>query len=520
MSALADLGAFGRYAFGLPRWLRAELGPEQAREHLRRRLEARAPSFLGLIERAVYGQDTSVYRRLLEHAGLERGDVAALVREHGIEGALERLHAAGVYVTVDEFKGRRPIERGNLVLPTRAADFDNPLSKLVYASRTGGSRGTPRRVGFDFGHMTSQAIYRSLFVQAFGLAARPGGIWRAAPPGSAALGAILGAAKIGTPVERWFSPSRVSDHARELLLTAYSVAGGRFAGTRVPWPEYVPVDSAATVARWLAEKKRAGTPAFMSTTSSSGVRACLAAREGGLDISGTFFRFGGEPYTRGRADVITEAGCKAVSNYSMTEIGRVGTACASPAALDDLHLTIDQLGVIQRERTFDGAAVSVLTFSTLRPTAPKLMLNVESDDYGVLERRSCGCPLGELGLDLHVQGVRSHEKLTSEGMTFLGSDLIQLVDEILPARFGGHPTDYQLVEEEVSGLPEVRIVVSPRVGVLDEDAVVAAVISKLAEGPRYRKMMAGVWEAGEMLRVVRREPYTTGAAKILPLHVL
>ena len=82
------------------------------------------------------------------------------------------------------------------------------------------------------------------------------------------------------------------------------------------------------------------------------------------------------------------------------------------------------------------------------------MLNVESDDYGVLERRHCGCPLDAAGLDLHMHTIRSWEKLTSEGMTLGGADLIRLVEEILPARFGGAPTDWQLVEEEEEGLPE------------------------------------------------------------------
>ncbi len=34
------------------------------------------------------------------------------------------------------------------------------------------------------------------------------------------------------------------------------------------------------------------------------------------------------------------------------------------------------------------------------------------------------------------------------------------------------------------------------------------------------KMMADIWQEGRILRVVRREPHATGAAKILPLHIL
>ena len=33
-------------------------------------------------------------------------------------------------------------------------------------------------------------------------------------------------------------------------------------------------------------------------------------------------------------------------------------------------------------------------------------------------------------------------------MTFLDSDVIRVLEEVLPARFGGGPTDFQLVEQE------------------------------------------------------------------------
>jgi hypothetical protein len=520
MTLSADLAAFARYTVGLPRFLAHTVGPDEVRRRLRWRLEAREENLIALLERAVYARPSSPYRALLEHAGAELGDVADLVREEGVEGALERLHGIGVYVSLEEFRGRRPIKRGRLELATRPEDFDNPLVSRVSTTRTGGSRSPGRRVGIDFAHRELGVEHYSLVLQTFDLAQRPAGIWRAAPPGAAGLAAVIGAAKAGAPMQRWFSPSRLSDRPRELLLTAYSVFGGRLARRRLPWPAHVPVDRAETVARWLAKQKSNGAPALLSTTSSSGVRACLAAREHGLDISDTFFRFGGEPYTAGKARVVEEAGCRAVSNYSMTEVGRIGNACAAPTALDDLHLLIDHLGVIRRERTLAGRSIGVLTFTSLLPSAPKLMLNVESDDYGVVERRSCGCLLGGLGLDLHVHGVRSYEKLTSEGMTFVGSDLIELVDELLPRRFGGDATDYQLVEEEVDGLPEVRIVVSPRVGEIAEGEVVTLVLEKLGEGSGYKRMMADVWRTGGMLRVVRHEPYTTGSAKILPLHVV
>jgi hypothetical protein len=252
------------------------------------------------------------------------------------------------------------------------------------------------------------------------------------------------------------------------------------------------------------------------------VRVCIAAQERKLDIAGTFFRFNSEPYTPAKARVVEATGSRAAAQYSLAEIGNIGMACGNPAALDDVHLLVDKLVVIQRKKQVPGSTLKVdaLLYTTLLPSCPKLMLNVESDDYGRVTKRKCGCLFGEMGFEQHIDTIRSYDKLTSEGMTFLGSELISLVEEVLPSRFGGNPTDYQLVEEEEGGLPKVSITISPRVGDVDEQQVILAVLGRIGSYPGCKSMMADVWRDGKTLRVVRREPFVTGAAKVLPLHVL
>jgi hypothetical protein len=305
------------------------------------------------------------------------------------------------------------------------------------------------------------------------------------------------------------------------FFTYYTVLASRFLRRPIPAPEYAPLEDAAEAARWLAGKTSAGTPAFFDTQASSAVKVCIAAAEEGLDISGTCFCIGGEPYTKGKADVITGAGCRAIPRYSMAELGNIGMGCAAPGELDDVHLLTDKIAVIQRRKQVGGGELDVgaLVYTTILPSSPKLMLNVESDDYGVLEDRSCGCAVGEAGFTKHLSGIRSYEKLTSGGVTFLGTELLRLVEEVLPGRFGGYPTDYQLAEEEEGGLPRVNIVISPRVGDVDEDTVLNTVYRALLPYPGG-DVMSERWQQGGMLRVVRREPYTTASAKILPLHIL
>ena len=52
-----------------------------------------------------------------------------------------------------------------------------------------------------------------------------------------------------------------------------------------------------------------------------------------------------------------------------------------------------------------------MLFTSLSPHAGKVLLNADLGDAGVLERRTCSCALGQLGLDLLVRHVRSTAKL-------------------------------------------------------------------------------------------------------------
>ena len=65
------------------------------------------------------------------------------------------------------------------------------------------------------------------------------------------------------------------------------------------------------------------------------------------------------------------------------------------------------------------------------------------------------------------------------------------------ARFGGGPTDYQLVEEETAeGLPRVRILVHPAVGALDVAAVAATFLDALARGSPTERVMVEAMATG------------------------
>jgi hypothetical protein len=509
----------------LRRFLRYPLTPEQGRAAVRRRLRQRERSFLLLMAHTVYRNPRSPYRALLQHIGIGLGDLTRWVTRDGLEATLEHLCEAGVYVTPEEFKGRRPIRRAGLDLPIDPRDFDNPLVATHFEGRTGGSRGPAFAVPVDFRRFTHEAATTLIaFLDGFGLRERPVAAWRAVPPVTSAIKMLLSYAKIGLTVERWFAQNKLPetpDTAASIQFTRNLLDGARSLGWPLPEPEYVHQDDAVTIARWLADCRASGRVAQLDTNTSSGVRVCLAALDHGLDISGSFIRVGGEPYTEAKAEVIHRAGCRAASHYQSTEAGCIGAACTAPEHVDEVHLLTDKLAVLQRAAPGDPAGRSnvseTLFLTTLLPSAGKIMLNVDSGDCGEIGRRDCGCPLGGLGLDLHAWHLHSVEKITSEGLSYLRGDLVPLVEQILPQRFGGSATDYQLVEVEDGGMPFVEVIVSPRVGPVEVSALSVAVYDWLRSRPG-EQLMADFWHDANTVRVVRRAPYATSAAKVLPLH--
>ncbi len=521
MSVLASIGSGLRYAADVRRFLRHTISVDEARGIVERRLAERQQAFLRTVEQGIFARPESPYATLLRHARLDFSDVSRLVGEVGIEGALERLYDAGVYVTLEELKGRQPVIRKGLEFAVAPEDFSNPfVSAGTFQVQSSGSRGAPARGAVDFDYVHNEAIYLSICLAAHRLLDRP-----FACQGIGSPLVPLAFAKIGRPLDKYFSgiTTRLSaERLRPMLLAKLTVFATALLKGRVSNPEFSLQNQTLAAARWLAARKAQGSPALMLAFATPATRICLAAKEQGLDISGTVFRTSGEPFTPGKAEVLAGAGTRAIVTYVMSETGSVGVSCASPSGLDDLHIFTDRFAVLQRDKlTSSGESVGALVYTTLAPSGTRLLFNVESGDYGILQQRDCGCLMGDMGLSSHISEIRSYEKLTSEGVTFIGSRVHDLVEELLPARFGGHGFDYQLVEEEgEAGAPKVSIAVSPGVGIIDDDALVATVLQALSRSPMGDPLWAGLWAQGQTLRVLRREPYKTRTSKVLPLHIL
>ena len=518
----SDLRMGARFLWDLRRYLERTLTLSEAEAQIRAQIRDRETAFLQVMRQGIFDHGPSPYRKLMAYYHISYKDVAEWVRESGVEGALGMLYDAGVYLTLDQFKGRAPIERPSFRITTESSDFDSPILTSYFTAETGGSGGSPRRIRVDLGILAYEAAYNLIAARRLGQETEPYLIWRPIPPAAAGLKDVLRRSKAGLPIDRWFSqtdPRFMRD--RQAAFTGMVVRTARLWGAKAALPEHAPLERADIIARWMAEETAAGRLAHASMSASSGVRVCTAAQELGLDISGSLFRLGGEPHTAAKAQILAEAGAKSVNHYSMSELGRVGLTCGQPEALDQVHLVTDKLALIQRPPPGwqEDEGVSAIYLTTLLPMMPKIMLNVETGDQGVVEERHCGCPWSELGMTTCIHTIRSYEKLTTEGMHFTGADLMRLVEVVLPQRFGGDPSDYQLVEEEIDGIARVSLLVSPRVGDVDEAAVIETATQTLASRNAGAGMMAEIWQQARTLRVERREPYATNSAKIQPLHV-
>jgi hypothetical protein len=521
-ATLDDLRMGARFLLEIPGFLRRPVREPAARAALARRLAARETAFLSLARQAVYANARSPYRALLQQAGCEYGDLEALVRRDGLEATLRSLFRHGVYLTVDELKGRRAVVRGSTALTVDSRGLRSPIARASVPARTGGSRSAGSAAPLALEFVRVQAEDLALLMNA-----RGGFGWRCAtwavPGGTGILFVLLCAAATGRAPERWFSPVNPRDgrlHAR-YRWSARALAGMAWAtGHAMPAPEHAPLDGPDPVAMWMAGVLREGATPHLWTSSSAAVRLVLRAQALGLSLAGARFLLSMEPVTAARVATLRAAGAEALPTFgSMDTGGPIGLGCLQPAAPDDVHLLHDLHAAIQVGPEPGPLPPGALLLSTLSPAAPVLLLNVSLGDRAVMAARRCGCPLETLGWPTHLDAIRSFEKLTAAGMTFADGDVVRVLEEVLPARFGGGPSDYQLVEADGAAGGTLRLLVHPRLGALDSQRIIEVFLAAIGPGSGAERVMSLTWREGGLVGVERRPPVATASGKILHLHV-
>lgn len=518
MSFFPDLYGFLQFASGLKSFLRTPISVEEAKAGIRQRMQMRHDLFLQKIEQTIFAYPRSPYLQLLRQAGCELGDIQSLVKREGIEGTLHQLRQAGIYVTFEEFKGRKPVVRGSQTFAFRDTDFDNPLIIPHFQSSSGGTGGKPTRTRINLDHIAQSAPHWALWFAAHDWLANPLVFWTSSHAGVASR--HLMCAKFGKPFVKWFTTVGAGTLKGQLISTAVHTLV-RWAAD-FPRSEFVPISEAWRIGEYLLKLGQEGLKPCVNTSPSEAIRICLAMQDRGYSLRNVTFLLGSEPLTPTRRETIEASGAKAVPTYGFSEGGSVGSQCPNAMVADDIHISLDAYAVIQHARHLsDGGTVDALLLTALRPACPKVLFNTEIGDYAVLETKPCGCLFDELGYFQHLHTIRSFEKLTGMGVTFVGADLFHLLEKVFPQRFGGAVGDYQLVEEqEANGSPRYTLLVSPEVGPVNEEILIAAFLEELSKLRGAYRLMANLWAQSKILQVKRSHPLSTARGKIFPFRML
>jgi hypothetical protein len=452
-----------RFFWRLPFFIRRRMNLTQARELVQHRLANRNQLFLDVCKRTI--RANSVYARLFNLAGCTIEDIKHLVEKEGLEGALQTIYKQGVYLTGDEFKGLRPVVRGSTRFHIRPEQLRNPDAANHIPALTGRSRGQGTAVLFDLEDCWEGGMDALTSLGAHGPHDWVQGHWQL--PGSGVLGWVIRTTMMDLPPERWFSQvdSRAPGvHWRYVWSERALRWGSALAGVKLPLPQFVPMKDLSPIAKWVSLTLDSGKTPHICTTVSSAVRLCLFAQDKGIDLTGAFFTVLGEAVTPARVGVFKKAGVTFIARYSSMEAGLIGLTCHNPTASDDMHIVSNSVALIQAGVSGVNAGLPPKALLITRLTQKNHfdLINFSIGDQAEMGQRSCGCPLGEIGWHWHLKDIRSYEKLTGGGITFSDHHLIRILEEVLPQRFGGAPTDYQLVEEEgKNGLPVMKLLASP-----------------------------------------------------------
>ncbi len=522
-----------RFIDGFRRFTKTRMEPEEAaalaRTFIKKRVQAREENFLNLAEKGIFQYSESPYRKLLEHRRIRFDDLKQWVSMDGIEAGLRTLEREGIYFTVDEFKGRVPVIRDGLRVQCNPSMFDNPFLSFVYEVRSGATRSAGTRVRIDFDYLHQRSMYDAMLLDIHICLTAPVANWFPVFPGAPGINSSLRFAHIGNPARRWFS--QVDEKklevgwGRKFAMRAIHTLS-RLYGCPLAEAEYVGLNDAHKVATWASQALGEQGRCVIYTFAASAVRVCIAAAEANIDLTGVKFLVTGEPLTPQKREEIESTGASAVPVYGISEAGVIAAGCNTPHEdSDHCHLYKDTTAIITHSLRVphSDAEVDSFLFTSILYESPKLLLNVGMGDCGDIYSKRCRCGFGEAGFDVHISNLRSYEKLTGEGVTFVGTDFVWIVERHLPEAFGGQSTDYQVLEQENhNGLPQLQLVVSPRVGEINESEVVNTFLRQLkkAEDRGWGQAGTAMWEQCRMVQIIRDYPVPTASGKILPFHLL
>lgn len=506
----------------IKKFLNETISLAECQQLIKRGIENREDNFLFCIRNLIYNQKRNPYLELLRLSRISYEDVKKMVAQEGIEDTLQLLKEEGIYITFEEFKGKKEVRRKGGVFKFQQKDFSNPSQKSLGEVYSGASRGSGTQISWGLGYLMQKTIHEAIMLNIHGCFNTPIALWYPTFPAQTALYPIR-LKKLGILPDIWFSqveknvPLSLSEKTIFLLVSLFR---NSFSFREIPF-QYVSLKDAYIIAEWTAQKIKEFSTCSIHTYVSAALRVCLAAKERGLDIRNTKFIVAGEPLTKIKRREIEELGCEVISTYYFTEAGFIGCSCNNPNHKEDeIHVFRDSFAIIHRPRLIENSEqkVNAFLFTSLYPECPIVMLNMENGDYGNIEEKGCGCQLDRYGFFDHIYNIRSYEKITAEGTTYYISDIIKIIEEVFPSEFGGSSIDYQSVEETDShGLVSLAIYVNPQIKLLNEEKLKQILFTKLSNNIDRDTRMK-MWIQVDTLKIRRELPLVTPRGKTPPFY--
>ena len=166
-------------------------------------MQNREPNFLALT-RKVFSDPTHPYAQLFKVAGCDYADLELSVGRRGLESTLQALLAEGVYITLDEFKGRKAIVRGGRHIPSTLASWDNDAGKGEFEVSSSGTSGRAIRTSSSLAAMAHSDCGAQVFMRELGLSEGESVSVARILPGYG-LFACLAAERLNYSYQRWYA---------------------------------------------------------------------------------------------------------------------------------------------------------------------------------------------------------------------------------------------------------------------------------------------------------------------------
>lgn len=431
---------------------------------IRQYLERRNDNFLAHA-RTVMGTHEHPYSQMFKLAGCSHADLESAVGRDGLEATLENLLREGVYLSHDEFRGKKEIVRSGRHIPASTSMWNNPASKGGYVHSSSGTSGRAVTTSQSIANIAHAEDATMLLLRE--LDTKGASLVSVAPilPGYGLYAAVL-ADRLASGFDRWYAvggATRANLHYR--AATRFLVAQMRLFGSKAPYPIYLKQNDFLPVANYLRSRLDEGREASISGFVSVIARVAAAAVSSGLDLTGCLALTAGEALTEAKRQVIQSSGMTVYASYGATDFGNFGLPCMHMNKGNCVHIFKEGIALVSRKEdtAWTDTAVNSLYATSILPYSSRIFINAEVGDTGVIEKATCDCSFTRLGFDLQVRDMAAISKITAQGVTIEVSELVPLLEEALPARFGGHPGDYQLSETEAASQTEMVLRIRPGV---------------------------------------------------------